>query len=220
MRISTAALVLSLTLAGIAPAQDSTAGTFEAFGHKWSVPVLADWKFENGILNLLTPRPSTQPRLPSQYALADTPDFLKVTIEAEMQAEPKATRKRRNSLILVYAWKDKDHFNYAHLSVDAAAQQPVHNGIFHVYGGDRVRISSTEGPGTLVDGQWQKVKLVYDGRSGRVDVWVDGQTSPSLRAVDMSLGAGKVGIGSFFDMGQFRNVRISGETAKGVRSSQ
>jgi hypothetical protein len=32
-----------------------------------------------------------------------------------------------------------------------------------------------------------------------------------MRAVDMSLGAGKVGIGSFFDMGTFRNVRIHGE---------
>lgn len=216
MRIATCLL---LALPALAPAQDAS-GTFEAFGYKWRAPILADWRMENGVLNLLTPRPSTQPRRPSQYVLAETPDFLKVTVEAEVQAEPKAVRNRRNSLIFVYAWRDKDHFNYAHLSVDAAQQQVVHNGVFHVYGGDRVRISSTEGPGTLVDGQWHKVKLVYDGRSGRVDVWVDGKTSPSFRAVDMSLGAGKVGIGSFFDMGQFRNVRITGEPAKGEGSSQ
>ncbi len=182
-----------------------------AFGLKWRAPIPADWKFEDGVLHLLVPRPSTQPRRPSQYLLAETADFTKVTIEAEMQAEPAHIRKRHNSLILVYAWRDKDHFNYAHLSVDSAKQAVVHNGIFHVYGGDRVRISSEEGPATLKDGVWHKVKLAYDGTTGRVDVWVDGATSPAMRAVDMSLGAGKVGIGSFFDMGTFRNVRIQGE---------
>ncbi|MBL8228078.1 MAG: hypothetical protein JNL98_06360 [Bryobacterales bacterium] len=205
-------LILVSLLAGLACA-DEPAGTIEAFGLTWKLPVASDWKVSDGVLELLVPRPSTQPRRPSQYALADTADYLKATVEVEMQAEPKAKRNRRNSLILVYAWRDAEHFNYAHLSVDAAKQVAVHNGIFHVYGGDRVRISSEEGPATLKDGVWHKVKLVYDGTTGRVDVWVDGQTSPSMRAVDMSLGAGKVGIGSFFDTGSFRNFRISGTKA-------
>lgn len=205
-------LILVSLLAGLACAAEP-AGTIEAFGLTWKLPVASDWKVSDGVLELLVPRPSTQPRRPSQYALADTTDYLKATVEVEMQAEPKAKRNRRNSLILVYAWRDAEHFNYAHLSVDAAKQVAVHNGIFHVYGGDRVRISSEEGPATLKDGVWHKVKLVYDGTTGRVDVWVDGQTSPSMRAVDMSLGAGKVGIGSFFDTGSFRNFRISGTKA-------
>ena len=117
-------------------------------------------------------------------------------------------RKRHNSLILVYAWRDAEHFNYVHLSVDAAQAQPVHNGVFHVYGGDRVRISSEEGPATLRDEQWHKVRFRYDAATGRADAWVDGETSPSMRGVDLSLGAGRFGIGSFFDMGSFRNVKI------------
>ena len=55
------------------------------------------------------------------------------------------------------------------------------------------------------------MRLVYDGRTGKVEVFVDGQTSPSLRAYDLSLGAGKVGLGSFFDTGEFRNVKIHGQ---------
>ena len=54
--------------------------------------------------------------------------------------------------------------------------------------------------------------MVWDGRSGKVELFVDGQSSPSLRAIELSLTAGKVGIGSFFDMGQFRNVKIQGQT--------
>ncbi len=192
----------------------SAADTIEVFGYEWRVPVAADWKVvkEGGVetLQLLVPRPSTQPRRPTQYALAETPDYIRVTVEAEVKREPESARQMHPSLIVVYAWHDPDHFNYAHLSVDAAKDVEVHNGIFHVAGGDRVRVSSREGPATLGGKDWQKVRLVYDGRSGRVEVFVDGKTSPSLRAVEPALGAGKVGIGSFFDMGEFRNVRIEG----------
>ena len=186
----------------------------EAFGHKWKVPIASDWSVDRNdageVLRLLVPRPSTQPRRPSQYALAITPDFEEVTFEVEVKKEPYSQRNRRTSLILVYAWRDENHFNYAHLSVDTGKQQPVHNGIFHVYGGDRVRISSTDGPAALTSEEWHKVRLVYSAKTGRVDVWVNGETSPSMRAIDWSLGAGKVGIGSFFDLGAFRNVRITG----------
>jgi hypothetical protein len=193
------------------------ADSLTAFGHRWQVAIAGDWSVtaDEGIetLNLLVPRPSTQPRRPSQYALAETPDFTAVTLDVEVQREPESERQMHPSLILVYAWQDANHFNYAHLSVDAAADVPVHNGIFHVAGGDRVRISGTGGPASLGGKGWQKVRLVYDGRSGKVEVFVDGKTSPSLQAVEPTLGAGKVGIGSFFDKGRFRAVRISGVPA-------
>lgn len=206
-------LLLIIALALPAAAEE----TIQAFGLRWNVPILADWKIEktDGIetLKLLVPRPSTAPRRPTQFALADTADYATVTVEAEMKKEPKQLRSRRNSLIIVYAWRDKDHFNYAHLSDDNGRHSPHHNGIFHVFGGERVRISSTEGPDTLTAEKWYKVKLVHDGATGKVQVWVDGETSPSFVACDLSLRAGKVGLGSFFDTGEFRNVRIQGKPA-------
>ena len=192
----------------------ATAGEINAFGYGWRVPIAEDWKVAtvDGLqtLELLVPRPSLQPRRPTQFALAQTPDFVKVTIDAEVKKEPEALRGRRTSLILVYAWRDEAHFNYAHLSVDTGEQAPVHNGIFHVYGGERVRISATGGPAALTSEDWHKVRLVHDGAPGRVAVWVNGQALPALQAVDLSLRAGKVGLGSFFDLGSFRNVKIDG----------
>ena len=197
--------------AGVCSAADS----IEAFGLRWQVPIAADWKLEKlegaPVLELLVPRPSTQPRRPTQFAVAETPDFIKVTVEAEVKKEPAALRNRHTSLMIAYAWRDADHFNYAHLSVDSSETQAVHNGIFHVDGGDRVRISPREGPGSLLEDKWYPVRLVYDGRRGEVTVWVDGKTSSSLHAVDPTFKAGRVGIGSFFDMGSFRNVKIHGE---------
>lgn len=197
--------VLWLCLAaGLASCSD----TFEAFGHKWTVPIGADWAVEKqdgmDVVRMLVARPQTQPRRPAQFALADTADFAKVTVEAEV-------KRIGGSLIIVYAYKDPAHFNYAHLSVDTGVKQPVHNGIFHVYGGDRVRISTDQGAAALPSAdEWYKVRLDYDAPSHLVEVQVNGQTMPSLRGVDFSLGSGKVGIGSFFETALFRNVKIKG----------
>ena len=187
------------------------ADTMEAFGHKWSVPVAADWKVEkiDGIdtLRLTVPRPQTSPRRPNQFAILEAGPYKKVVFEVEVKKEPADLRNRHTSLMFAYAFQDEAHFNYVHVSVDAAKQQPVHNGVFHVFGGERVRISPLEGPHTLEE-KWQKVRVEFDGSTGRVKCFVDGQTSPSITAIDESLRWGKIGIGSFFDIGDFRNFKI------------
>lgn len=195
-------------------AAEPSGGTITAFERSWRVPVPEDWRVttEGGtpLLQLTVPRPSEKPRRPMQYALLDQPASERVTLEVEVRREPIPPGKpAAKSLILVYAWRDADHFNYAHLSNDRGDAVPYHNGMFHVYGGDRVRISAEAGPPALPTGDWHKVKLVYDGRTGTAEVFVDGQPNPALRAVDLSLGAGKVGLGSFFNTAQFRNLRVS-----------
>jgi hypothetical protein len=156
------------------------------------------------VLDLQVARPqAANPRRPFQYALAETAPLARFTMEVEVQRMP-----GKGSLILVYAWRDEAHYNYVHLSDDAAQKVDVHNGIFHCYGGDRVRISPVEGPGTLSTEGWHKVTVRYDAANGLVECHVDGKTSPSLRGVDLSLGAGRVGLGSFFNTGRFRNFRL------------
>jgi hypothetical protein len=203
-----------LSLLFIAAIQMPADDRIHALGLDWDVPVGGDWKVEGGVLELGVPRPSTQPRRPTQYALARTQLYSKLVLEFEVKQEPAARRNRRNSVMIVYAWRDRDHFNYVHLSVDEARKQAVHNGIFHVYGGERVRISREDGPASFLHEDWHKVRFVYDSDTGRADVWVNGVTSPSLRGVDLSLGTGRWGVGSFFDMGSFRNLKYSGTVAR------
>ncbi len=86
----------------------------------------------------------------------------------------------------------------------------MHNGIFHVYGGERVRISAERGPAAFAtSGRWYHVRLVHDSTAGTVEVTVDGRAAPALRAVDLSLGPGKVGVGSFDETGAFKNIKIT-----------
>jgi hypothetical protein len=192
----------------------SAADTLEIFGHKWSVPVASDWKVdqENGsaVLRLEKSRgPLPGPRRPIQFAIADTPNFERVTLEADVMPLGR-------SLMIVFAYRDEAHFNYAHLSTDTGLKQPVHNGIFHVFGGERVRISSQAGPPSFAaSGRWYHVRLTHDAKTGAVHVTVDGRAVPALEAVDRSLGPGRVGLGSFDETAAFRNVKIEGVRAAG-----
>jgi len=184
------------------------ADRIEVFGRRWSVPLGADWRVSQSegeeTLELITARPKADsPRKPFQYALLEGPPLGRFVLECETRRQTP-----RGSLIIVYAWRDPSHFNYVHLSDDAGSEQPVHNGIFHVYGGDRVRISPERGPCSLPTAGWHKMRVAYDAATGLVETWVDGEANPSLRAVDLSLGAGLVGLGSFFNTGAFRRFRL------------
>jgi hypothetical protein len=189
--------------------------SIQVFGHEWSVLSASDWRIDNTasvpVLQLLTPKGPVpgQPRRPQQFAIAQTSDFVKVTVDAEVMP-------RGRSLIIVYNYRDPAHFDYAHLSTDTAIKQPVHNGVFHVFGGERVRISAQNGPAAFADkDRWYRVNLVQDGETGSVLVEVDGKPIPALHAVDLSLNSGKVGLGSFDEIGDFKDVRISGTAARG-----
>ena len=200
---------LILLLASLLPAADN----LQIFDHQWSVPTGGDWEIrkEDGapILHMKTGREplASGPRRPFQFALADAGPFSKVTVDADV-------RPLKRSVMIVYAYRDPAHFDYAHISADIKV--PVHNGIFHVYGGERVRISPERGPAAFPEiNRWYHVKLVHDGATGAVDVTVDGKPVPALHAVDLSLTTGKIGIGSFNETGDFKNVKISGVPASG-----
>ena len=184
------------------------ADTVEVFGRTWNVPVAADWKVaaEDGVpvLQLVEHRgPLPGPRRPIQFALADVPEYTRLILEADV-------RPLGNSLLIAFAYRDAAHYDYAHLSVDTGGKQPVHNGIFHVYGGERVRISSERGAAAFSGtGRWHHVKLTHDAVTGTVDVIVDGKELPALHAIDLSLGYGKIGPGSFDETGEFKDVTIT-----------
>jgi len=180
-----------------------------AFDKEWTVQQASDWAAENGVLRLKVPGEPVpgKPRRPTKFALLNSEPFVKVTVEAEL-------KRNGRSLIIVYAWQDENHYDYAHLSADAAVKQNVHNGMFHVFGGERVRISLLDGPPSFDSTDWAPVKLVFDGALGQCHVEVNGKTNPSLEARDMSLRWGRVGLGSFNETGDFRNVKITGETRK------
>ncbi len=187
------------------PKTPPMAEKIKAFGMEWAVISAADWKVEGNEVQLVTARPQqADPRRPIQFALAETEPLEKFTLEVEVRRS-----KPKGSLILVYAWQRDGYFNYVHLSDDAPSKVEVHNGIFHCYGGDRVRISPKDGPAGILNDEWHKVKVVFDGKKGLVEAWVNGQTSGALKGADLSLTSGRIGFGSFFNTAGFRNWKLT-----------
>ncbi len=192
----------------------AAASALTLFGYHWTVPDASDWKIDREqrvpVLHLAAPRgPLPGPRRPIQFAIAQTPEFRVVSVTADV-------RPLGRSLLIVFAYRDPAHFDYAHLSIDTATAQPVHNGIFHVFGGERVRISPQTGPPAFPAGnRWYHVRLRFDGPTGKVSVEVDGRPVPALEAVDLSLNSGRVGIGSFDETADFRDFKIEGTPGTG-----
>jgi hypothetical protein len=137
----------------------------KAFGKKWQVPKAAEWEATKTELHLKVAKPPTpqQVRRPIQFAVAEQlGDFSSLQLDLEV-------KRNEKSLIIVFAYQDEAHFNYAHLSVDNPSKVKVHNGIFQAFGGERERLSpSPDEPGSLPTTDWTPVKLIWDGRTGGV----------------------------------------------------
>jgi hypothetical protein len=171
----------------------------------WQFPHPEDWVIlEAGgdhYLHMVRSREPGVPRRPLQFAL------LKGVKAGNFSFETRVRREGR-SMIVVFDYVDTLHFYYAHLSGDRGTAQPVHNGIFIVNGGERVRLAGTEAPPALPDHDWHMIRIERSNTGGTIDVYSDVQGSPIFSVVDRTLTCGQIGIGSFDETGDFENVSL------------
>ncbi|HEV8366645.1 MAG TPA: hypothetical protein VGQ39_01720 [Pyrinomonadaceae bacterium] len=86
----------------------------------------------------------------------------------------------------------------------------MHHGIFLVADADRRRIDAGKGIPRMKDQAWHRVKMVRNGTRGNIEVFFDGSKSAVLSAMDTTIKAGRVGVGSFDDTAEFRNIEVRG----------
>lgn len=113
-----------------------------------------------------------------------------------------------NDLCIAFGGDGKNRFYYAHLG--EKADEPHHQ-IHIVNNADRKAITTYRTGGTpWKEGEWHKVKIVRNSATGDIGVWFDDMEKPVLTAKDKRLTWGRIGLGSFDDLGEFRNVRVKG----------
>src|SRR5579859_6022002 len=102
-------LLATICLASLLAASES----IDVFGGTWDVQSAHDWLVERDLLQLKVPAepPPGQPRRPTKYALLESKPYSRVTLEADIKRDGR-------SLIVIYAWQDEAHYDYAHISVD------------------------------------------------------------------------------------------------------
>ncbi|HUG93475.1 MAG TPA: hypothetical protein VML55_21730 [Planctomycetaceae bacterium] len=112
------------------------------------------------------------------------------------------------SLCLFFGYQDDAHLYYVHFGkrTDDHANQ-----IFIVNGEPRKKISTQTTPGTDWTDEWHHARVVRDAESGRIEVYFDDLETPVMVAVDKTFTSGRVGVGSFDDIGNFDHVLVYGE---------
>lgn len=205
-------LLLLLSCGLLSAAQTEWFVNFDDSGLEgWHVPLPKDWEIANDggnndggnkVLRLREPGPIGAPRRPVKFAL------FQPGCVSDFQAEVKV-RRTGKSLLVTFGFQDRAHFYYTHLSVDSGDHH-VHNGIFKVDGGERVRVAGTGSAPALPTDGWHTVRVVRSVESGEISVFIDKDKTPRFQLVDKSFTYGWVGIGSFDETGDFDDFRLRG----------
>ena len=176
----------------------------------WTLDGNGGWTVKDGLLVLEKAGvPGGPIRRPGALAILQTPALADATLEAEIRSDAPEDVIHRD-VLLVAGWQSPTRLYYAHLS---AVRDNVHNGIFIVDGADRKRIDDESQRPALKDNGWHRVRLVRTAATGRLEVFLDGDTTPIMTATDRTIPAGRMGVGSFDDPAAFRSIRVHGVVA-------
>lgn len=109
------------------------------------------------------------------------------------------------SLCLFFGYQDDSHLYYVHFGkkTDDHANQ-----IFIVNDQPRTKISTKTTAGTAWDDEWHRARIIRNADTGEIRVYFDDLTAPVMTASDRQFQKGRVGVGSFDDIGNFDNIRV------------
>jgi glucose/arabinose dehydrogenase len=182
----------------------------------WSPVTPAKWQFPGRDVVLAeagVARPG--PRRPFEYAvLSKGPEFGSVRIDGEVRLDTPVEITNRD-VIIMFGYRSDTRFYYAHLSTDNTIYP--HNGIFVVNDADRLRIDdqwdearSVGALPAITDADWHRIRVTHCAGTGEIAVYLDGSDVPLMTAVDKTFDSGRVGFGSFDNIGRLRDLRVTG----------
>lgn len=176
---------------------------------------LADWELDgNGTWKVTGQTlvlekegvPAGKIRRPAALAILKSDPLTDLTMKLELRSTAPADLAVRDVQLIV-GYQSPSQFYYVHLSAKTDA---VHNGIFIVNNADRKRIDVPNPKAYLTDQAWHRVRLERNAATGSIAVFFDDNPTPILSAADTTLAWGRVGVGSFDEIGEFRNVEVVG----------
>ncbi|GAA3933820.1 hypothetical protein GCM10023085_13900 [Actinomadura viridis] len=187
----------------------------------WAPVTPSKWRFPGDEVVLAeagAERPG--PRRPFEYAvLQKGPVLGSSQVDAKVRLDTPVEITNRD-VIIVFGHRSDTEFYYAHLSTDNAIYP--HNGIFAVDNADRLRIDQQwngnrqvphGAPPAITDANWHDVRVKHCAGTGEIAVYLDGSRKPLMTAVDTTFGSGRVGFGSFDNIGRLRDLTVTGTRA-------
>lgn len=204
------AAVVGLLAAGAAFAGWSVAfeDDFESGDGNWEFTDPDAWEIaevgDNHVLSLHG-KSDYQPTYRSPHNIALVKDFEVGAMTLDVTLRQTGREYGHRDLCLFFGYQDPDHYYYVHMA--SAADDHAHS-VFIVDGAARLSIVDTRTDGTQWDDAFHNVRVVRDPASGTIEVFFDDMETPIMTANDTTFGAGRVGVGSFDDVGYFDNFRV------------
>jgi hypothetical protein len=147
-----------------------------------------------------------QPKVRSPHNVALVKDLELTDTVITFQVKSTLDTGHHRDCCVFFNWRDPEHFYYVHLG---ARPDPASGQIMIVDGAPRRPLTNNT-RSVPWDDEWHTVKLDRNVTTGRIAVYFDDLDTPFLAADDKTFTSGRVGIGSFDDMNDFRAVKISG----------
>ena len=169
-------------------------------------PAAWEWQGEGEATTLILKKPShykPKVRRPFNLAWFGGAEWDSFTLTCEAQLD--VFNKGNNDVCIAFGGRSESEFYYAHLGETADG---VHLQLHVVNHADRQAITTNRAK-TLPwqPNHWHQIKLMRDAASGSIKVWFD--TQLVLEASDKTFAKGRIGLGSFDDLGAFRDVVVT-----------
>ena len=185
---------------------------FDSGAGRWRPTEEAAWvpkkKDGRSYFSLIKKKSDYQPKVRSPHNIAllsdvEVSDFV-LDVDLRSTNEPYG----HQSLCLFFGHQDPSHFYYVHFGRKADAHA---NSIFLVNDEARVSIATERTDGTDWSRGWHRARIKRDTAAGTIEVFFDDMEKPVMVANDKTFTQGKIGIGSFDDMGDFDSIRLWGK---------
>lgn len=169
-------------------------------------PAAWEWQGTGDATTLVLKKPSQfKPKVRRPFNLAwfggAEWDSFTLTCEARLDV----FNSGNNDVCIAFGGQGESQFYYAHLGETADA---VHLHLHIVNQADRKPITTKRAQSLpWQPDHWHPIKLVRDASSGSMKLWFEDQLV--LEGSDKTFGKGRIGLGSFDDLGAFRNVSVT-----------
>ncbi len=181
---------------------------------RWEPTDAKAWKLtrqgDNQIYSLTVRQSDFTPPVRSPFNRALIKDLILGSFVLDVRLQSTLDTGAHRDLCLFFGYQDDAHLYYVHLG---RATDDHANQIFIVNDAPRKKISMQTTEGTPWTDDWHHARVVRDVVSGKIEIYFDDMNTPAMTATDKTFTWGRVGIGSFDDMGNFDDVRVYGEVA-------
>lgn len=186
--------------------------TFENGADHWQPTDAEAWKLVDGreghgkAYSLFQQSKYKPPhRSPFNIALLKDVSVTDFRLEADVLSTAREYPHR--SMTMIFGYQDPAHFYYVHFG---KATDDHANQIFIVNDAPRIKISTKTTSGTNWDDKWHHVKIERNVAAGDIKIYFDDMKTPVMEAVDKTFTWGKIGLGSFDDVGNYDDVKLWG----------